>query len=122
MAMTRLALVATSNDPCIRGGFRTCRLATVVLLAPAVAALTGAAPAQDGTSVAVGPAEAAYRPPPFAADLTYPASAEVADQLTSPRMALLKPEGAGRFPAIVIMHQCSGPKDAVVSWAQKAVA
>ena len=80
------------------------------------------AQAQAATEAAIWPADAAYRAATIAADLTFPSDAEAAAKLTSPRMALLKPAGEGPFPAIVIMHQCSGPKEAVVSWAHKMVA
>jgi dienelactone hydrolase len=79
---------------------------------------------QDSTTAvaAVWPANAAYNAATVAEDLIFPAHAELADKLTSPRMVLLKPAGEGPFPALVIMHQCSGPNEAVVSWAQRAVA
>ena len=80
------------------------------------------AQAVAATEAAIWPADAAYRAATIAADLTFPSDAEAAAKLTSPRMALLKPAGEGPFPAIVIMHQCSGPKEAVASWAHKMVA
>jgi dienelactone hydrolase len=102
---------------------------TLGIMAPllfglAVVSLTSDGLAQDGpgAEVAIWPADAAYRAATLAEDLTFPTNAEAADKLTSPRMALLKPAGEGPFPAIVIMHQCSGPKKAVVSWAHRAVA
>lgn len=107
-------------------------LATIPMLAIVAPLLFGLAVvglasdvfAQDGPAAqaAIWPADAAYRAATLAEDLTFPADAEAAAKLTSPRMALLKPADEGPFPAIVIMHQCSGPKEAVVSWAHRAVA
>jgi dienelactone hydrolase len=57
----------------------------------------------------------------LAEDLTFPDAAESANELTSPRMALLKPSGEGPFPAIVMVHQCAGLNQAVLEWAKKAV-
>ena len=37
-------------------------------------------------------------------------------------MAMLKPDGAGPFPAIVLFHQCSGLNATLVDWAKEAVA
>jgi dienelactone hydrolase len=80
------------------------------------------AQARAATEPAIWPADDAYRAATLAADLTFPADAEVATKLTSPRMALLRPVGEGPFPGIVIMHQCSGLKEAVVSWAHRMIA
>jgi dienelactone hydrolase len=95
-----------------------------LLFGLAVIVSEGDALGQNGTGVeaAVWPADAAYRAATAAADLTFPALAEASSQLTTPRMALIKPAGEGPFPALVIMHQCSGPKQAVLSWAHRAVA
>jgi hypothetical protein len=41
-----------------------------------------------------------------ARDLDYPGKATPVSSFSSPRMALLKPEGAGPFPALVLHHQC----------------
>jgi dienelactone hydrolase len=97
---------------------------TPFLFGLAMAGLASDAFAQAGASAetAIWPADDAYRAATLAADLTFPSDAEAAAKLTSPRMALLKPAGEGSFPAIVIMHQCSGPKEAVVSWAHRMVA
>jgi dienelactone hydrolase len=85
--------------------------------------LTGHAAAQDGArgDVGIWPAAAALAAASLAEDLKFPEHAESPDGLTSPRMALLKPPGDGPFAALVIMHQCSGLKQAVLSWARKAV-
>jgi dienelactone hydrolase len=61
-----------------------------------------------------------------AKDLTFPTAPSVlsADDV---RMALLKPEGIGPFPAIVLHHQCAGlrtkggPNRSMATWAQAAV-
>jgi dienelactone hydrolase len=66
--------------------------------------------------------EAASRGATVAADLVFPIEAEPIEQLTSPRMALIRPPGTGPFPAIVLMHQCSGLNPAVTAWARRAVA
>src|SRR5579872_13208 len=87
-------------------------------------ALMGDAAAQEGArgDVAVWPAAAALGAATLAEDLKFPEHAESPDGLTSPRMALVKPPGDGPFAALVIMHQCSGPKQAVLTWARKAAA
>ena len=92
--------------------------ALAVLVGLGVALMGKAAAAQEG--VTAWPAQAVLGAASLAEDLKFP-TAETADGLTSPRMALLKPEGSGPFPALVIMHQCSGPKQAVLSWARKAL-
>src|SRR5436309_7364212 len=74
-----------------------------------------------GTLANAWPPEAVYRGASLADDLTFPDAAETANELTSPRMALLKPSGEGPFPAIVMVHQCSGLNQAVLAWANKAV-
>jgi len=85
-------------------------------------ALAGDAAAQERARQALSawPAEAVLGAASLAEDLKFP-NAETVDALTSPRMALVKPEGGGPFAALVMMHQCSGPKQAVLSWARKAV-
>jgi dienelactone hydrolase len=61
-----------------------------------------------------------------AADLTFPT--EISPAFGTPRMALFKPEGAGPFPALVLLHQCGGLGGAawqnrsMVDWAREAVA
>jgi len=89
-----------SLKPCARLG----------LFALAMLALTSETAARDetGPEPSVWPADAAYRGATVASDLTFPAVAEADSGLTSPRMALLKPADNGPFPAIVLMHQCSG--------------
>ena len=66
-----------------------------LLFGLAVAGLASDAFAQDGPAAeaAIWPADAAYRAATLAADLTFPADAEAAAKLTSPRMVLLKPAG-----------------------------
>jgi dienelactone hydrolase len=63
-----------------------------------------------------------------AKDLTFPAAPSVAAAVDGSRMALLKPNGAGPFPAIVLHHQCAGlhtldgkPNRSMGIWAQDAV-
>ena len=55
-------------------------------------------------------------------DLTFPVEAEPASAIAGPRMAMLKPDGAGPFPAVVLFHQCSGLNATLVDWAKEAVA
>jgi hypothetical protein len=45
------------------------------------------------------PSDVAFRAASFAADLTFPDQAEAADDLTLPRMALLKPPARDRSPS-----------------------
>src|SRR5262247_1679511 len=65
--------------------------------------------------------DAIYRGALVAGDLVLPGAAEAIDDVTSPRMALIKPAGAGPFPAIVLMHQCAGLNRAVAAWGRVAV-
>lgn len=67
------------------------------------------------------PPDVAFRATSFAADLSFPDQAETAEELTRPRMALLKPPGAGPFAALVMVHQCAGLNPAVAEWARAAV-
>ncbi|WP_454620453.1 dienelactone hydrolase family protein [Bradyrhizobium cenepequi] len=100
--------------------------ATGVLLAFAAALAIGLAteaPAQDrpaGMPSAWSP-EAIYRGATLAADLAFP-DAPQTDAGSAPRMLLLKPEGEGPFPGIVMVHQCAGLNPAVMASARKAVA
>src|SRR5262245_61537414 len=55
-------------------------------------------------------------------DLTFPVEAEPASAITTPRMAMLEPEGTGPFPAIVLVHQCSGLNATLLQWAKEAIA
>lgn len=62
-----------------------------------------------------------------APDLSFPAGAMAAAELGTPRMALLKPDGDGPFPALVLFHQCGGlglrnrTNLSMADWAGKAV-
>lgn len=57
----------------------------------------------------------------MAPDLTFPTTAEAPSAVTKPRMALMKPEGNGPFPAIVFTHQCRGLNPAMLAHAKEAV-
>ena len=57
----------------------------------------------------------------IAPDLTFPTTAEAPSAVTKPRMALMKPDGDGPFPAIVFTHQCRGLNPAILSHAKEAV-
>lgn len=96
------------------------RLAFVLV----VLSFAGQAVAQGGvgTVPSAWPPEAIYRGAMIAPDLTFPGLGEASNELTLPRMALLKPAGNGPFPAIVLLHQCAGLNPAVVAWARKAIA
>ena len=63
-----------------------------------------------------------------ASDLALPTAVSSLAEMTEPRMALFKPEGAGPFPALVLFPQCSGlgqssrPNLSMLDWARLAVA
>lgn len=57
----------------------------------------------------------------MAPDLTFPTKAEAPSAVTKPRMALMKPDGDGPFPAIVFTHQCRGLNPAMLAHAKEAV-
>src|SRR5258705_1737289 len=84
-------------------------LATVVLLNPCPATAQGL----------VGAATQAK-------DLTFPTLPSTVSA-NDPRMTLLKPNGSGPFPAIVLHHQCAGlrpkggPNRSMATWAQAAL-
>src|SRR5258708_13573699 len=58
-----------------------------------------------------------------AKDLTFPTLPSTVSA-NDPRMTLLKPNGSGPFPAIVLHHQCAGlrpkggPNRSMATWAQ----
>jgi dienelactone hydrolase len=57
-----------------------------------------------------------------AKDLVFPEKAKPISALKQQRMALVKPDGEGPFPAIVMFHQCSGLNSTMVDWTRAAVA
>jgi hypothetical protein len=65
--------------------------------------------------------------PDIAKDLQFPSAPEQKQALSVPRMALLKPEGPGPFPALVLHHQCGGLRrgqwqnQSMLDWTRKAV-
>lgn len=88
----------------------------------------GAACAQPSAGTAgSSPLAAAAR---LAPDLAYPTEPSGLSIFSSPQMAVYKPEGAGPFPALVLMHQCGGLRNrartwqnlSVLQWARDAVA
>jgi len=95
---------------------RRLRSMTLFWLAAALGLAAPLAPAQSQT--AGGSAK----------DLQFPAELSSFSSLARPRMALFKPEGAGPFPALVLLHQCSGlgsrqrPNESILGWAKEAVA
>lgn len=62
-----------------------------------------------------------------ARDLNFPDKVSSFDPLSTPSMALFKPEGKGPFPAVVLQHQCAGLGNArwqnlsMLEWAETAV-
>lgn len=85
--------------------------------------------------VSAAHAQPAHKQLPFdataAPDLVFPSEATALADANSPRMMLLKPEGSGPFPALVLGHQCAGlvfnrnnPKAAnwsMLAWARESV-
>jgi dienelactone hydrolase len=65
-------------------------------------------------------AAAILRAAQFAPDLKYPSEPSPLPPAT-PDMALYKPEGAGPFPALVLMHQCGGLRNAARGWQNLSV-
>lgn len=65
---------------------------------------------------------------PMARDLQFPAEPVALLSIERPQMALFKPEGAGPFPALVLLHQCGGlgtarwRNESMLGWAKEAVA
>lgn len=65
---------------------------------------------------------------PVARDLQFPAAPVAFSAIDRPQMALFKPEGAGPFPALVLVHQCGGlgmarwRNESMLNWAKEAVA
>lgn len=59
-------------------------------------------------------------------DLKFPTEPSTFSMFSRPQMALYKPEGAGPFPALVLVHQCGGlgtrvPNQSMLTWAKEAV-
>ena len=63
-----------------------------------------------------------------AKDLEFPVEPSGISFFSTPRMALHKPDGPGPFPALVLLHQCSGLGEgksqnaSMLEWAKQAVA
>ena len=61
-------------------------------------------------------------------DLKFPEELSEFSFFSRPRMSLYKPEGAGPFPALVLVHQCGGlgsgrfQNESMLAWAKEAVA
>ena len=107
------------------------RIDNVVMKRAAFIALAALGMTRDSTffasaeaqlSRALTPNGSARAAASLTSDLTFPDEAEPASALTSPRMAMLRPDEAGPFPAMVLFHQCSGLNAALVDWAKQAVA
>lgn len=87
-----------------------------------LASAQDAAPSDRAKPAAFWPAEAIHRGATFAPDLTFPDQAQVGAASLERRMTLMKPEGDGPFPAIVMVHQCAGLNGAVMFNARQALA
>lgn len=57
----------------------------------------------------------------LAPDLELPSEPSSLGLLSSPKMALYKPDGAGPFPAVVLQHQCGGLRSASGTWQNMAM-
>jgi dienelactone hydrolase len=74
-----------------------------------------------------GAATLALAQQPVAADLQFPPAPSAVSSVTRPQMALFKPDGAGPFPALVLVHQCAGlgnalwQNESMLAWAKEAV-
>jgi dienelactone hydrolase len=98
-----------------------------VLFLIVLAGLQGALAQPGGAAGVSPPLPGADRQAP---DLSYPREPSGFSIFSAPQMALYKPEGAGPFPALVLMHQCGGLHNAnrswhnlsVLQWAREAVA
>jgi dienelactone hydrolase len=86
------------------------------------AVLAGEGPPAAGKNTAPWPAEMITRGATLAPDLSFPDTAQTGTAGLERRMTLLKPEGRGPFPAIVMVHQCAGLNAAVMANAREAVA
>lgn len=73
------------------------------------------------------PASALLSSASQAKDLEFPAEPSSLSFLSSPRMALYKPDGTGPFPALVLHHQCGGlvtgksGNASMLEWTKQAV-
>ena len=69
----------------------------------------------------------AAQQPPMAKDLEFPSAPVQLSEFAVPQMVLLKPDGVGPFPALVLHHQCGGLRrgqwhnQSMRDWAVKAV-
>jgi dienelactone hydrolase len=57
----------------------------------------------------------------LAPDLTYPAEAKALSFISPLEMAIYKPEGAGPFPAVVLLHSCGGLRSEIRDWTNAAI-
>ncbi len=87
-----------------------------------MAGAAATAKADDRTPDTLWPPEAITRGATLAPDLSFPATAQTGAAGLKRRMTLMKPEGSGPFPAIVMVHQCAGLNGAVMANAREALA
>jgi dienelactone hydrolase len=76
---------------------------------------------ESGTPAGAWPSDAIYRGATLANDLSFP-DAEKDIEPEFQRMVLLRPDGEGPFPGIVMVHQCGGLNLAVFAQARRALA
>jgi dienelactone hydrolase len=57
----------------------------------------------------------------LSSDLAYPAEAKALSFISTLEMAIYKPEGAGPFPAVVLLHSCGGLRSEIRDWAKAAI-
>lgn len=84
---------------------------------------------QLGTAQAQSLREALLTATKLAPDLELPTEPSYLGAFSAPKLALYRPDGAGPFPALVLLHQCSGLRSAnggwqnmsVLGWAKEAV-
>jgi len=93
---------------------------------PAVSRVAGLLAGLLALGVAlIGPVAAQQAP--MAKDLEFPSAPVQLSEFSVPEMVLLKPDGPGPFPALVLHHQCGGLRrgqwrnQAMRDWAVKAV-
>jgi dienelactone hydrolase len=57
-----------------------------------------------------------------APDLKFPGAPQKLGSFSSLEMAIYKPDGAGPFPALVLVHTCGGLRPEIGDWAKNALA
>ena len=57
----------------------------------------------------------------LARDLKFPEQAKSLGVFSALEMAIYKPEGAGPFPALLLMHTCGGLTQHIQEWTKRAM-